>query len=119
MKRRCGARDAKRDIGAELLQAMRDVKAGRARPIPFRLRRWRGERPDVSAKFADMLGVSARTLQQWEQGRRDQTRRGAGADRGRPSQSKAGAHRSRSGADRSRGVTANRQDDAAQGSRRA
>jgi len=68
------ARDAKRDIGAELLQAMRDVKAGKGKtytvPAAALARR---EARMSQAKFADMLGVSARTLQQWEQGRREPT----------------------------------------------
>ncbi len=68
------ARDAKRDIGAELLQAVRAVKAGRGKAytIPAAARA-RQEARMSRAKFADMLGVSARTLQQWEQGRREPT----------------------------------------------
>lgn len=74
------ARDAKRDIGAELLESVRDVKAGRIGTV------WKadasGKVTIVSAararhasklsqsQFAELLGVSVRTLQQWEQGRR-------------------------------------------------
>jgi len=66
-------RDAQRDIGAELLQSIRE-KAGR------RGREYRVEfSPVVEARhkmglsqtqFASLLGVSRRTLQDWEQGRR-------------------------------------------------
>ena len=68
------ARDAKRDIGKELLQAIRDVKAGRHGA------RYEVESIDVVAtrertglsqsQFAAALRISARTLQHWEQGRR-------------------------------------------------
>jgi len=68
-------RDAKRDLGAELLESVRQMKSGRAAKvhqvaIP----------PVVSARmksglsqseFAKLLGVSVRTLQDWEQGRRE------------------------------------------------
>ena len=67
-------RDAKRNIGEELLQAIRDVKAGRfgARYkvkaneiVAARLRSGLSQR-----QFAAALHISPRTLQQWEQGRR-------------------------------------------------
>lgn len=68
------ARDAKRDIGKELLQAIRDVKAGRygARyevdTINVAAAR---ERTGLSqTQFAAALRISPRTLQHWEQGRR-------------------------------------------------
>jgi putative transcriptional regulator len=67
-------RDAKRNIGEELLQAIRDVKAGRHGA------KYKVEANDVvaarlksglsQAQFAAALKISARTLQQWEQGRR-------------------------------------------------
>ena len=64
-----------RDIGQEILQGVRDIKAGRvgrrytteSHPI-VRAR----EKSGLSqAKFAELLGVSVRTLQDWEQGRRE------------------------------------------------
>jgi len=68
------ARDAKRNIGEDLLQAIRDVKAGRYGA------KYRVEPNDVVAvrlrtglsqsQFAAALRISPRTLQQWEQGRR-------------------------------------------------
>lgn len=67
-------RDAQRDIGTELLQSIREMKADR------RSREYRIEIPSVTearqkvgltqSQFADLLGVSRRTLQDWEQGRR-------------------------------------------------
>ena len=67
-------RDAKRDLGAELLKSVRQMKAGRAGKIHKV-----AIAPVVSARmksglsqsaFAKLLGVSVRTLQDWEQGRR-------------------------------------------------
>lgn len=93
-------RDAKRDIGAELLQAARDLRAGkRGRRTTIETRpdgsvRRRIELPNgkvakdelvtgarwallsarshsglSQAEFASALGVSKRTLENWEQGR--------------------------------------------------
>ncbi|MGB7992102.1 MAG: helix-turn-helix domain-containing protein [Candidatus Methylophosphatis roskildensis] len=63
------------DLGAELLASVREMKAGTSA---------RTHRPDVSevaharlvaglsqATFAALLGVSVRTLEDWEQGRRE------------------------------------------------
>ena len=67
-------RDASRNIGDELVQAIRDVKAGRQGAsykveaneiIAARLKAGLSQ-----AQFAAALNISARTLQQWEQGRR-------------------------------------------------
>lgn len=67
-------RDAKRNVGLELLQSVREMKAGRrgrvhkvqAPPVvAARLRSGLSQ-----ARFARLLGVSVRTLQDWEQGRR-------------------------------------------------
>jgi putative transcriptional regulator len=98
------ARDAKRDIGAELLQSVRDMKAGRwgrkttIETMPDGGVRRRVELPNgtvtkdevltgarwalVSARahsglsqadFAKALGVSKRTLENWEQGKAEPT----------------------------------------------
>ena len=73
-KKTLAVRDAGRDIGAELIQAMREFKAGNI-----------GKKYDVEindvvkarlgtglsqSEFAAALRISPRTLQQWEQGRR-------------------------------------------------
>lgn len=97
-------RDAKRDIGAELLQSMRDLRAGRwsrrtiIETLPDgRVRRCiklpggKVEKEEIlsgarwallsarsrsglsQAEFAAALGVSKRTLENWEQGRAEPT----------------------------------------------
>ena len=72
-KKTVSARDASRNIGDELLQAIRDVKSGKYGA------KYRVEANDVvkarlksglsQAQFAEALHISSRTLQQWEQGR--------------------------------------------------
>jgi putative transcriptional regulator len=67
------ARDAKRDIGAELLEAVREIKAGGGRRFMLHVSQATEARLKLGmsqSAFAEMLGVSARTLQDWEQGRR-------------------------------------------------
>ncbi len=64
----------KRDIGKEILDGLQEIKAGGGR-------RYRATHPDEirgirkgvgvsQLRFAQMLGISLRTLQDWEQGRR-------------------------------------------------
>lgn len=66
-------RDAKRDLRAELLESVTQMKSGRASLHKVEVS------PIVSARmrfglsqaeFAKLLGVSVGTLQDWEQGRR-------------------------------------------------
>jgi len=68
------ARDAKRDIGAELLASVREMKAGQAghvHRVPMsKVAEVRSKSGLSQPQFAELLGVSARTLQDWEQGRR-------------------------------------------------
>ena len=71
-------RDAKRDIWEETLKAVRDIKAGDIGHVET------VELPPVvearqktglsQSRFAELLGVSLRTLQDWEQGRRKPSR---------------------------------------------
>lgn len=64
-------RDAGRDIGAELLESLREMKAGEAAAFhsPVAIARYRVKMSQ--GEFAKLLGVSVRTLQEWEQGRRE------------------------------------------------
>jgi len=64
----------KRDIGKEILDGLQEIMAGGGRRYrvtrPDEIRGIR-ERVGVSQlRFAQMLGISQRTLQDWEQGRR-------------------------------------------------
>lgn len=74
-KTKSARRQREIDIGAELLTSVREMKAGI---------RARAHRPEISpvaharlvsglsqSAFAALLGVSVRTLQDWEQGRRE------------------------------------------------
>jgi len=66
-------RDAKRDIGAEVLEAVREIKAGGGRRFTVQVTEAAQARFKLGMsqlEFARMLGVSVRTLQDWEQGRR-------------------------------------------------
>ena len=61
-----------RDIGAEILQGLREIKRGeygRVINVPD-ITRTREKTGLSQARFAQLLGVSVRTLQDWEQGRR-------------------------------------------------
>lgn len=67
----------KRDIGQEILEGIRAIKAGQGKKhivkLPDDVRAIR-ERMNLSQSgFAALLGVSLRTLQDWEQGRRKPT----------------------------------------------
>jgi putative transcriptional regulator len=62
----------KRDIGREILQGIRQLKRGehgRIVTVPS-VASIREKTGLSQARFAELLGVSARTLQEWEQGRR-------------------------------------------------
>ena len=62
----------KRQIGLEILQGLREIKRGaHGRVITVPSVNSIRERTGLSqARFAELLGVSVRTLQEWEQGRR-------------------------------------------------
>ena len=63
---------AKRNIGQEILDGLRELKGGehgRVINVPD-VASIRGKTGLSQARFAVLLGVSVRTLQDWEQGRR-------------------------------------------------
>ncbi len=65
----------KRDIGQELLDGIAAIKKGKGKRrtvyLPSNVKSIR-EKMDLSqSAFAGLLGVSVRTLQEWEQGRRN------------------------------------------------
>lgn len=64
---------AKRSIGQEILAGIRQLKGGghgRITTVPS-VSSIREKTGLSQPKFAALLGVSVRTLQEWEQGRRD------------------------------------------------
>lgn len=64
-----------RDIGKEILKGVRDIKAGRIgrryTTESYPIVRAREKSGLSQAEFARLLGVSVRTIQDWEQGRRE------------------------------------------------
>ncbi len=64
--------DRSRDIGSEILEGIREIKRGEAgRVTTFPPISEARARVGLSqSEFARLLGVSVRTLQEWEQGRR-------------------------------------------------
>lgn len=63
---------SRRNIGAEILQGLREIKRGehgRVINVPD-ITAIRDKTGLSQARFAQLLGVSVRTLQDWEQGRR-------------------------------------------------
>jgi len=64
-------RDANRNIAEELLQSVKEFVAGQGIPIPVSTVVVARMKTGLSQpKFAELLGVSTRTLQEWEQERR-------------------------------------------------
>ncbi len=71
-------RDAKRDVWQETLDAVRNIKVGNVGHVEtVELLPVVEARQKVGlsqSRFAELLGVSVRTLQDWEQGRRKPSR---------------------------------------------
>lgn len=64
------AYESGRDLAAELLESVQQMKAGQTHPVASPATEAR-ERTGLSqSQFAALLGVSVRTLQGWEQGRK-------------------------------------------------
>ncbi|MDD5175397.1 MAG: helix-turn-helix domain-containing protein [Sterolibacterium sp.] len=64
------AYEAKRDLAAELLQSVRKMKARKAHAVTLPVIEARKKTGLSQSQFATLLGVSVRTLQGWEQGRK-------------------------------------------------
>lgn len=62
--------EASRDLGAEILQSIREMKSGQTRVIYSPATEARQKTGLSQTQFAALLGVSVRTLQGWEQGRK-------------------------------------------------
>ena len=67
--------EAERDVWQEVLDSVREIKVGRGRRTQVEIKspviRVRLKSGLSQAQFAAALGVSKRTLEQWEQGRRE------------------------------------------------
>ena len=66
------ARSVRRNVGTEILEGLRQLKrgeVGRVTTLP-RVSEIRARVGLSQSDFARLLGVSVRTLQEWEQGRR-------------------------------------------------
>ena len=66
--------EAERDVWQEVLDGVKEIKAGggkRTKVEPKHVVRVRLKSGLSQAQFAAALGVSKRTLEQWEQGRRE------------------------------------------------
>ena len=59
-----------RDMGAELLESVRQMVAKKGRVVMSPVISARKKSGLSQTEFAKLLGVSVRTLQEWEQGRR-------------------------------------------------
>ena len=64
------AYESKRDLGAEILQSIQDMKAGKTHVVFSPAIEAREKTGLSQSQFAALLGVSVRTLQGWEQGRK-------------------------------------------------
>lgn len=62
------------ELGNKLLQSVKEMKAGKAARIsrvePNEVAEARGKTGLTQIEFAEVLNISPRTLQEWEQGRR-------------------------------------------------
>jgi putative transcriptional regulator len=80
------AYEATRDLGAELLQSIQEMKAGKGQVVFSPAIEARKQTGLSQSQFAALIGVSVRTLQGWEQGRKQPSGSGANAAGHRPHQ---------------------------------
>lgn len=64
------AHEAQRDLAAELLQSVKEMKAGQVAVVTSPVIEARKKTGLSQSQFAALIGVSVRTLQGWEQGRK-------------------------------------------------
>jgi len=69
-KNEIAAYEAGRDLAAELLKSVREMKAGKVQVVDSPVVAARKKTGLSQSQFAAVLGVSVRTLQGWEQGRK-------------------------------------------------
>ncbi len=69
-KAELAAYEAKRDLAAELLQSVKEMKAGQVHVVSSPVIEARQRTGLSQSQFAALMGVSVRTLQGWEQGRK-------------------------------------------------
>ena len=64
------AYEARRDLAADLLQSVHEMKTGQVHVVSSPVIEARRKTGLSQSQFASLLGVSVRTLQGWEQGRK-------------------------------------------------
>jgi putative transcriptional regulator len=69
-KAQLAAYEAQRDLAAELLQSVREMQTGQVHVVSSPVIEARKKTGLSQSQFAALLGVSVRTLQGWEQGRK-------------------------------------------------
>ncbi|MBK6973870.1 MAG: helix-turn-helix domain-containing protein [Sterolibacteriaceae bacterium] len=65
------AYEAQRDLAAELLQSVRQMRVGQVHVVSSPVIEARKKTGLSQSQFALLMGVSVRTLQGWEQGRKE------------------------------------------------
>lgn len=69
-KAQLAASEARRDLAGELLESIRQMKAGQTQVVTSQVAEARRQTGLSQTQFATLMGVSVRTLQGWEQGRK-------------------------------------------------